>query len=87
MFLTWNIIVGNLISLVAGIFVLLSLWVNDDKKVYGYQILNAFILIIASFFFNSYVGVIIMAMVTIRLVMVYKDRYTINWAIFFAILL
>lgn len=86
MFLTWNIIVGNLISLVAGIFVLLSLWVNDDKRVYGYQILNAFILIIASFFFNSYVGVIIMAMVTIRLVMVYKDRYTINWAIFFAIL-
>ena len=86
MYLPWNIIAGNLISLFAGIFVIFSLWVNDDKKAYKYQILNAFILIIASFFFNSYVGMVVMAMVTIRLCMVYKDRFSIRWAIFFAVL-
>ena len=86
MYLPWNIIAGNLISLFAGIFVIFSLWVNDDKKAYKYQILNAFILIIASFFFNSYVGMVVMAMVTIRLCMVYKDRFSIKWAIFFVVL-
>ncbi|WP_407391323.1 YgjV family protein [Methanobrevibacter sp.] len=77
---------GNLISLFAGIFVIFSLWVNDDKKVYKYQILNTFILIFASFFFNSYVGVVVMTIVTIRLYMVYKDKFTLNWAIFFLII-
>ena len=86
MYLPLNIIAGNLISLFAGIFVIFSLWVNDDKKAYKYQILNAFILIIASFFFNSYVGMVVMAMVTIRLCMVYKDRFSIKWAIFFVVL-
>jgi hypothetical protein len=86
MYLPWNIIAGNLISLFAGIFVIFSLWVNDDKKAYKYQILNAFILIIASFFFNSYVGMVVMAMVTIRLCMVYKERFSIRWAIFFVVL-
>ncbi|WP_405293091.1 YgjV family protein [Methanobrevibacter sp.] len=86
MYLPWNIIAGNLISLFAGIFVIFSLWVNDDKKAYKYQILNAFILIIASFFFNSYVGMVVMAMVTIRLCMVYKERFSIMWAIFFVVL-
>jgi hypothetical protein len=86
MYLPWNIIVGNLISLFAGIFVILNLWTNDDKKAYKYQILNAFILIFASFFFNSYVGIVVMTIVTIRLYMVYKDKFTINWAIFFLII-
>lgn len=86
MYLPWNIIVGNLISLFAGIFVILSLWVNDDKKAYRYQIFNTFILIFASFFFDSYVGVVVMTIVTIRLYMVYKDKFTLHWAIFFTIL-
>ena len=84
--LPWNIIVGNLISLFAGIFIIFSLWINDDKKAYKCQILNAFILIFASFFFNSYVGIVVMTIVTIRLCMVYKDKFTVNWAIVFLIL-
>ena len=63
-----------------------SLCVNDGKKAYKYQILNAFILIISSFFFESYVGMVVMAMVTIRLCMVYKNKYTLYWAIFFVII-
>ena len=41
--LAFNIVVGNAISLIAGIFIILSMWVNDEKKAYKYQFLNAFI--------------------------------------------
>ena len=46
-----NIVIGNAISLIAGIFIILSMWVNDEKKAYKYQFLNAFILMISSIFF------------------------------------
>ena len=58
-----NILVGNLISLVAGIFIIISLCINNDKKAYKYQFLNAFTLVIASFFFNSIVGVVVISIV------------------------
>lgn len=84
--LPMNILIGNLISFVAGIFIMISLVVNNDKKAYKYQIFNAATLVIASFFFNSIVGVVIMAIASIRLTMVYKDKFTKKWAIFFLIL-
>ena len=86
MYLTWNIITGNLISVIAGIFIVASLWVNDDKKVYKYQIISASILVVSSFFFNSPVGMVVMALVALRFYMVYHDRFTIYWAIFFLII-
>ena len=45
-----NIVIGNGISLIAGVFIILSMWVNDEKKAYKYQFWNAFILIISSVF-------------------------------------
>ena len=48
-----NIVIGNVISLIAGIFIILSMWVNDEKKAYKYQFLNAFILMISSVFYND----------------------------------
>lgn len=81
-----NIMIGNVISLIAGIFVILSLCVNNDKKAYKYQIINAAILVISSFFFESMVGAVIMAVITIRLYLVYTDRLTFKLTIFFLIL-
>ena len=81
-----NIIIGNLISLFAGILIIASLCINDDKKAYKYHLINALILIIASFFFNSLVGAVIMVIASVRILMVYKDRFTIKWAAFFLIL-
>ena len=86
MSLPTNILIGNAISLIAGLFIIASLIINDDKKAYKYQIYNAAVLVIASFFFDSIVGAVIMAIATIRLTMVYKDKFTIRWAIFFLIL-
>lgn len=81
----WNIIVGNLISLIAGVFIMLSMWVNDEKQAYKYQFWNAFILMISSVFFLSWTGVSTMAIAASRNAMVYKDRLTLNWTIVFII--
>lgn len=86
MSLSLNIIIGNIISLVAGIFIILSMWVNDDKEAYKYQFLNAFILIISSVFFLSWTGVTTMAIAATRNLMVYYDRLTMRWTIFFIVI-
>ena len=78
-----NIVIGNAISLIAGIFIILSMWVNDEKKAYKYQFLNAFILIISSVFFLSWTGVVTMAIAAARNAMVYFDRLTFAWTMFF----
>lgn len=82
----FNIIIGNIISLIAGIFIILSMWVNDEKQAYKYQFLNAFILMISSVFFYSWTGVTTMAIAATRNLMVYKDRLTGKWTVFFIII-
>lgn len=78
-----NIVIGNVISLIAGVFIILSMWVNDERQAYKYQFLNAFILIISSVFFFSWTGVVTMAIAASRNAMVYFDRLTFNWTMFF----
>lgn len=78
-----NIVIGNVISLIAGVFIILSMWVNDEKQAYKYQFLNAFILIVSSVFFFSWTGVVTMAVAASRNAMVYFDRLTFNWTMFF----
>ncbi len=84
--LPWNIVLGNIISLVAGVFIILSMWVNDEKKAYFYQFLDAFILMFSSVFFFSWTGVTTMAIAASRNMMVYKDRLTRNWTILFIVI-
>ena len=81
-----NIVIGNIISLVAGVFIILSMWVNDEKQAYKYQFLNAFILVISSAFFFSWTGVVTMAIAATRNLMVYYDKLTFKWTIFFIII-
>ncbi len=81
-----NLIIGNGISFIAGIFLILSMVVNDQKEAYKHQFLNAFVLMISSFFFYSWTGVTTMAIAATRNLMVYKDKLTLNWTIFFIIL-
>ena len=83
--LAWNILVGNGISFIAGIFLIVSYCVNDVKKAYRYQFLNAFVLAISSVFFISWTGVTTLSIASARNAMVYKDRLTFNWTIFFLI--
>ena len=82
----FNLIIGNIISFIAGIFIILSMWVNDEKGAYKYQFLNAFILMISSVFFFSWTGVTTMAIAASRNAFVYKDRLTFNWTVFFIVI-
>ena len=62
------------------------MWVNDEKQAYKYQFLNAFILVISSAFFFSWTGVVTMAIAATRNLMVYYDKLTFKWTIFFIII-
>ena len=84
--LAFNLIIGNIISFIAGIFIILSMWVNDEKEAYKYQFLNAFILMISSVFFFSWTGVTTMAIAASRNAFVYKDKLTFNWTVFFIVI-
>ena len=84
--LAFNLIIGNIISFIAGIFIILSMWVNDEKEAYKYQFLNAFILMISSVFFFSWTGVTTIAIAASRNAFVYKDRLTFNWTVFFIVI-
>ena len=84
--LAFNLIIGNIISFIAGIFIILSMWVNDEKEAYKYQFLNAFILMISSFFFFSWTGVTTMAIAASRNAFVYNDKLTFNWTVFFIVI-
>lgn len=86
MSLAWNILIGNGISFIAGIFLIISYCVNDVKKAYKHQFLNAFILAISSIFFFSWTGVVTMLIAASRNLFVYYDRLTKNWTIFFLLI-
>ena len=62
------------------------MWVNDEKQAYKYQFWNAFILIISSVFFFSWTGVTTMAIAASRNAMVYYDRLTSYWTVFFIVI-
>lgn len=81
-----NILIGNGISFIAGIFLVISCYVNDSKKAYKYQFLEAFTLTISSVFFLSWTGVTTMAIAAIRNFLVYNDKLTRNLTIFFVII-
>jgi len=81
-----NIVIGNVISLIAGIFIIISMWVNDEKQAYKHQFLNAFILMISSMFFFSWTGVVTMAIAASRNLMVYKDKLIFRWTVFFIVI-
>ena len=83
--LAMNIIIGNGISFVAGIFLLVSCIVNDEKTAYKYQFIEAFTLMISSVFFFSWTGVLTMGVAAARNLLVYKDRLTLRLTIFFLI--
>lgn len=83
---TINLIIGNGISAIAGVLLIISMCVNDTKKAYKYQFLEAFTLTISSVFFLSWTGVTSMAIAATRNALVYKDRLTLPLTIIFCIL-
>ena len=81
-----NIIIGNIISFIAALFMILSCMVNNRSRVFMFQFINALLLAVASIFFVSYAGVASLILSAIRNLIVSKDRFTKNIMIIFMIL-
>lgn len=70
------IVVGNLFSLVAACFTVLSAWSRDRKRIYLYQAAQCFILAIANIFFASPSGTTTFLLCALRNCLIARDRFT-----------
>ncbi len=81
-----NIIIGNIISFIAALFMMLSCIVNDRNRVFMLQFFNSFLLAVASWFFASYAGIAALLISSVRNYIVSKDKFTKNVMIIFLVM-
>ena len=71
-----RIIIGNGISFIAAIFMVISCCINDQKKAYFCQMMNCAIACVAAVFFASWAGLSTLIISTVRNYLVMKGKYT-----------
>lgn len=71
-----NILIGNIISFAAAVFLAVSCVVKDRKQVFILQFMNCAVLALASYFFGSYAAISTLALCCVRNVFITKDRFT-----------
>ncbi len=71
-----NIVIGNIISFIAAIFMAISCTVKNRKTIFYLQALNCLVLAVASLFFGSYAGITTLLISTVRNIIVAHDKYT-----------
>ncbi len=81
-----NLIIGNIISLVAALFMAASCCVNDHRKVFTYQAVECALICVASVFFGSWAGVTTMALSATRNYLVSRDKFSHNLMLLFLVL-
>ena len=77
-----NILIGNLISAAASVFLAISCVVNDKRKAYFCQLMESALLVVSSVFFLAWVRLITQALAVGRNYLVMNDRFTVRlmWA-------
>ena len=83
---TKMILIGNLISAAASLFLMLSTVTNDRRAAYRYQALESATLVISSVFFGAWVRLISQAFGAIRNVLVMDDKFTVPLMVAFTAL-
>ena len=81
-----SILIGNLISAAASVFLGLSCCVNDRRRAYFYQVLESALLVVSSVFFLAWVRLITQALAVERNLLVMKNRFTGRMTVLFSIL-
>ena len=76
-----SIILGNIFSGFASIFILLSTTKNSSKEIYFYQFLQCVFLCVSLVFFKSLSGVISYGLCAIRNLLLYKNEYNFSHCI------
>lgn len=77
-----NILIGNIISAVASVFLAVSCVVNDKRKAYFCQLMESLFLVISSVFFFAWVRLITQALAVARNYLVMNEKFTarLMWA-------
>lgn len=80
------ILIGNIISFAASIFMMLSCVVKDRKKIFHLQFLQCALLAVSSWFFVSYSGIVANAVAAMRNLTVAQNKFTKKMALLFLVL-
>lgn len=80
------ILVGNIISLIAALFMAISCVIKDRSKVFHLQFLQCLLLAISSWFFSSYAGIVANLIASARNLVISKNKFTKSVAVLFLIL-
>ena len=72
-----NILIGNIISFAAAIFLAVSCVVKSRKQIFILQFMNCAVLAVASYFFGSYAAITTLALCCIRNIFIMKDKFSV----------
>ena len=70
-----RIVIGNMVSMLASVFLILSCWVNTKKSAYLFQILEAVTLCVSAVFFQAWTQLTTLALSALRNYLVMTERY------------
>ncbi len=84
--MTKMLLIGNLISCVSSVFLMLSTLTNDRRRAYLFQMLESLFLVISSLFFAAPVRLISQAFGVARNYLVMIDKYTVPLMVAFTLL-
>lgn len=80
-----NLIIGNIISFISAVFLGISCYAKDRKKIFSFQLVNCATYAVASFFFGSYAAITTLVLCCLRSILIMKDKYTSTAAYILAI--
>jgi len=78
---TLNLIIGNIISLIAAFFTAKSSLAHDRWNIYICQCAQCLLLAVASVFFNSYAGIVTLLVCALRNYLAASDRLNARWTL------
>ena len=70
-----NIIIGNILAIVANILLAVSCCANSPKKVYGIQIIENIVLAVADAFLGSFSGISTLLICSVRNFLLVKEKF------------
>lgn len=71
-----NLIIGNIISFISAVFLGMSCYAKDRKKIFSLQLINCATYAVASYFFGTYAAITSLALCCLRSIFIMKDQYT-----------
>lgn len=71
-----NLIIGNIISFISAIFLCMSCYAKDRKRIFTLQLINCTVYGVASYFFGSYSAIATLVCCCLRCVFIMRDSFT-----------